>query len=132
MNRSPYTFGTRTTQFSKDLIRFCKSVAITPVSKPLIDQVIRSGTSIGANYAEANNAASKTDFRNKIFIAKKEAAETEYWLTLLEDVLEEKTQCVVLLTECHYLLMTLQKIISTLRDGERKMNNARQTVKSKW
>lgn len=77
-------------------------------------QLTKSATSIGANYAGAINAASKVDFRNKIFIAKKEAAETEYWLELLTDFsYAEWAQS--LKQESYYILMTLQKIINTLR-----------------
>lgn len=101
------------------MLEFGMDIKITPVSRSLVDQVIRSSTSIGANYAEANNASSKTDFRNKIFIAKKEAAETKYWLELLETVpgVDHK-KCMELKQECHYILMTLQKIINTLKNGK--------------
>lgn len=106
----------RTVNFSRDVITFCKAEPLTVITRPLIDQLIRSATSIGANYAEANNAASQADFRNKIFIAKKEAAEAKYWLVLMGDVASDKTTCDKLTQECHYLLMTLQKIISTLNN----------------
>lgn len=114
----------RTRSFSKDILSFCAAEKLTIINKSLIDQLIRSATSIGANYAEANNAASKADFRNKIFIAKKEAAETKYWLELLRDVTADKTTCEKLSQECHYILMTLQKIINTL-NGKRTKDNAR-------
>jgi len=90
---------------------------------------VRAATSIGANYAEANNASSKADFRNKIFIAKKEAAETKYWLELLAEVIEDKSLCRKLWQECHYILMTLQKVISTLKNGNTV--NGESTVKGK-
>lgn len=48
------------------------------VNNPLISQIVRSGTSIGANYCEANGASSKKDFKNKIYICKKECKETNY------------------------------------------------------
>jgi four helix bundle protein len=51
----------------------------------LSKQLLRSGTSIGANVAEANGAISKSDFSNKISIAYKECLETKYWLSLLKD-----------------------------------------------
>ncbi|WP_373481266.1 four helix bundle protein [Geminocystis sp.] len=51
----------------------------------LSKQLLRSGTSIGANIAEANGAISKADFRNKMSIAYKESLETQYWLSLLKD-----------------------------------------------
>jgi four helix bundle protein len=96
---------------------FCKDEPLTTITKPLIEQLIRSATSVGANYAEANNASSRADFKNKIFIAKKEAAEAKYWLVLISNVTSNRDECDRLARECHYLLMTLQKIISTLNHG---------------
>ncbi|HET9721987.1 MAG TPA: four helix bundle protein [Candidatus Saccharimonadales bacterium] len=125
MIRDPFTLGSRTLDFSQDILDFCKNERQTYVTKPLIDQLIRSATSIGANYAEANNAASKSDFKNKIYIAKKEAAETEYWLKLLCKLVEDEQLCLKLLEECHYLLMTFQKIINTLSRGKLKTANVR-------
>lgn len=54
--------------------------------------MIRSGTSIGANYREANGGSSKKDFQNKIFICKKEAKETLYWLELIGKSVDEEKQ----------------------------------------
>jgi len=125
MIREPFSLSDRTVNFSTDVLSFCKNEKPTFVTRPLIDQLIRSATSIGANYAEANNAASKTDFKNKIFIAKKESAETKYWLTLLSDLVDNKQKCTELLAESHYILMTFQKIINTLNDGKRPAVNAR-------
>lgn len=81
----------------------------------VIDQVVRSSTSIGANYSEAQNASSKADFKNKIFIAKKEASETRYWLRIIyeltnQDLINE------LIDESQQILLILQKIITTLRE----------------
>lgn len=104
--------------FSVSIIRHCSRYKQQSL-RSVVDQVIRSGTSVGANYAEANNAASKTDFRNKIFIAKKEAAETKYWLTILQQLGDDSEELKILLSECHEILMILQKIITTLR-GEPK------------
>jgi four helix bundle protein len=88
----------------------------------MVGQLVKSATSIGANYAEANNAASKTDFRNKIFIAKKEAAETKYWLELFFNLVDNKSACEELKKECHYILMTLQKIVNTLSASRKTVN----------
>ncbi|MBI5906515.1 four helix bundle protein [Candidatus Saccharibacteria bacterium] len=118
MSPEPLKLDVRTVNFSREVITFCKAEKVTLVSRPLINQLVRSATSIGANYAEANNAASRVDFRSKIFIAKKETAETEYWLTLLSDVTNDKDTCNKLTQECHYLLMTFQKIINTLNKGK--------------
>lgn len=68
----------RTIRFSVDIIKTCGKHSKSPTLRSLIDQIIRSATSVGANYAEANNASSRADFRSKFFIAKKEIAETRY------------------------------------------------------
>lgn len=78
-----YDLEERTTKFSEMIIELCKKVPQNPITLPIINQLLRSATSIGANYAEANGASSKKDFKNKIFICKKEARETKYWLRLL-------------------------------------------------
>lgn len=109
----------RTFNFSRDVLSFCKSEPLDLASKRILDQLIRSATSIGANYTEANNASSPVDFRNKIFIAKKEAAETKYWLALMADVASDRQTCERLAEECQYILMTLQKIVSTMYAQER-------------
>lgn len=73
----------RTKKFALSLIKTLSGLSKTPASTILIKQVIRSGTSIGANYREACEAESAKDFVHKIKIAKKEAKETEYWLDLI-------------------------------------------------
>jgi four helix bundle protein len=102
----------RTLDYSVEVVRFCAQIK-DPDLRSLKNQLIRSATSIGANYAEANNAASKADFRNKVFIAKKEAAETEYWLKILLRLDEQNLEAKRLLQETHELLLILQKIINT-------------------
>jgi len=89
------------------------------ISPRIADQLTRSCSSIGANYAEACNSASKLDFRNKIFIAKKEAAETRYWIDLVIELTndqswKENRQ------EAHELLSILQAIINTLKSKPAK------------
>jgi four helix bundle protein len=61
----------RTLKFSNEIIKLCKLVKTDIVSKRIVDQLVRSGTSIGANYMEAVNGSSRKDFKNKIFICKK-------------------------------------------------------------
>ncbi len=68
----------RTLKFSNEIIKLCKLVKTDIVSKRIVDQLVRSGTSIGANYMEAVNGSSRKDFKNKIFICKKESRETKY------------------------------------------------------
>jgi four helix bundle protein len=74
----------RTLEFSKRLLFFCKNLPKNNIDNPLINQVIRSGTSIGANYREANDRLGKKDFVNRLRIARKEAKETSYWLELIK------------------------------------------------
>lgn len=120
MINEQYTLGERTTAFSKNVLNFCKNEKLNIINRPIIDQLIKSVTSIGANYAEANNAAPKIDFRKKIFIAKKETAETKYWLTLMADTTSNPTQLRNLFKECHQFLMIFQKIISTMSHRKTK------------
>lgn len=74
----------RTFKFSRDILDLCHKLPKDVISNPIISQLVRSATSIGANCSEATEANSKKDFVNKIAIAKKEAKETRYWLRLLE------------------------------------------------
>lgn len=77
-------------------------------------QLTRFAASVGANYAEACNASSKQDFRNKIFIFKKEAAESRYWIKLCGRLTEESSWA-ELLQESHEILLILQTIINSLK-----------------
>jgi four helix bundle protein len=104
----------RTAVFGEGVIDFCRVVKIDNITGPLVNQLIRSGTSIGANYAEANNVSSRKDFRNKIFICKKEAEDTKYWLRLIKKVLNENLNIDYLSRECQELVMIFQKIVSSL------------------
>lgn len=111
-----FDLAERTSKFGEDVIVFCKSVTLTPISRPLIDQLIRSATSIGANYQEANGASSKKDFRNKVHICKKEAQETEHWFRMVNAALpERRDELRVLWQECHEFVLIFQKITSSLK-----------------
>ena len=81
-----YDLLERTANFGEVIIEFVKNIKQTAISKPIILQLIRSGTSIGANYCEADNAESRKDFIHKIGICKKEASETKYWLRMISKV----------------------------------------------
>ena len=73
----------RTAQFGEAVIRFAKRVPVNTVTMPLIGQLVCAGTSIGANYCEANDAESRKDFRHKIGICRKESKETKHWLRMI-------------------------------------------------
>ncbi len=76
----------RTRQFGINIIKLSSSLPNTIEAKVIKNQITKSGTSIGANYREANRSRSKRDFKNKIKISESEASETEYWLELIRDL----------------------------------------------
>ncbi len=73
----------RTRKFSVMIIRLSSSLPNTTECKVVRNQITKSGTSVGANYREANRSRSKADFRNKIKICESEASETQYWLEVI-------------------------------------------------
>ena len=75
----------RTKKFAVRIIRLSASLPNTPEGRVIRNQINKSGTSIGANYREANRARSKADFKNKIAICESEASETQYWLEVIEE-----------------------------------------------
>ncbi len=76
----------RSKAFGVKVVRFVAALPRNRVGETLGIQLLRSGTSVGANYREANRAQSRSDFIHKIALVEKEAAETQYWLELFEDV----------------------------------------------
>jgi len=76
----------RTRQFAVSIIRLSTTLPTTPEALVIRNQITKSGTSIGANYREANRARSKADFKNKIKICEAEASETQYWLEIIIEV----------------------------------------------
>jgi len=107
----------RMMDFAMAVISLTKMTPKTTENQIINKQLIRSASSVGANYTEANNAASRQDFRNKIYIAKKEAAETRYWLHLLSRT-NPKANTDRLIDESTQLILILQKVITTLRNGK--------------
>lgn len=73
----------RSAVFGEQVIDFAKEVPKNEITRPLITQIVRSGTSVGANYGEADDAISNKDFRNKIATCKKEARETKHWCRMI-------------------------------------------------
>ncbi|KKS10964.1 four helix bundle protein [Candidatus Nomurabacteria bacterium RIFCSPHIGHO2_01_FULL_39_220] len=115
-NSRVYDLEERTAKFGENLILLCKKLKQDTITRPLISQLIRSGTSIGANYMEANGASSKKDFINKIFICKKETQETKHWLRMLTTC-DTDLQFGLLKQwkECQELTLIFQKIASSAR-----------------
>ena len=81
--RHPFDLEERTASFGEAIIRFVKKIPRSPGNDRLVGQLVGCGTSIGANYCEANERVSKKDFRNTIGRCVKEAKETKYFLRLI-------------------------------------------------
>lgn len=112
-----YDLEERTRAFSKLVIKLCRNIRFEKVNNRLIDQLIRSATSVGANYREANETDTKKDFKNRIRIAKKEAKETIYWLDLLYEANPDiKTEITPLLEESIQLMKILAAIYNKSHD----------------
>lgn len=112
-----YNLEERTAKFGEDIIALCKKVPKNVVSIPIIGQLVRAATSVGANYSEANGASSKKDFRNKIFTCKKESNETKYWLRMLAKACDELAEeCRELWKEAQELLLIFSKIASKSKE----------------
>lgn len=76
----------RTLDFGVRIIKLSSSLPNTPDAREIRRQNTKSGTSIGANYREANIIRSKADFKNKISICESEASETQYWLSIIKEL----------------------------------------------
>jgi len=89
---APYDLSERTLQFGLRVIRLSRTLRRTEVGRVLGNQLLRSGTSIGANYRSAQRGRSRREFIAKLSVAVEEADETQYWLELLErsDEIEPK------------------------------------------
>jgi len=108
-------------QLSADVISLCQRLSLP---RSVCDQVIRSVTSIGANFTEAQDASSKKDFLNKIYIAKKEAAETKYWLAVIEKLAGSTEELENFSQQTQRYIMMLQKIVNSSRENNRKSPTA--------
>jgi four helix bundle protein len=82
-DRDGFNLEDRTAVFGGRVIAFAKRVPVNPVNSPLISQLVRAGTSVGANYCEADDADSKRDFFFKIGLCRREARETKHWLRMV-------------------------------------------------
>ena len=112
-----YDLEERTAKFGEEIIKFCKCLTQDSINRPIINQIIRSSTSIGANYMEANAASSRKDFKNKIYICKKETQETKHWLRMMAQCEPGKKEDLVRLwKECQELTLIFGKIVSKLKN----------------
>jgi four helix bundle protein len=107
----------RTFQFAVRIVKLCQTLDSSPsVSRALANQLLRSGTSVGANVAEGQGGQSRADFVSKYSIANKEARETLYWLKLIvaAEIVPE-SRLAGLMDECNQLIGILTTIIKKTR-----------------
>ena len=82
-NKRKFDLEERTAKFGENVIVFYKKIPQSPATLPIINQLIKAATSIGANYCEADDAESRKDFKHKIGICKKESRESKHWLRMI-------------------------------------------------
>ncbi|MBI2448594.1 four helix bundle protein [Candidatus Microgenomates bacterium] len=112
-----YDLEERTAKFGEDVIRFCRIIREDTITRPLIQQLIRAATSVGANYSEADDAESKRDFKHKIGICKKESREAKHFLRMIAvAVSEHKEQALILWQEAKELNLIFNSINNKLKD----------------
>ncbi|MEO0078269.1 MAG: four helix bundle protein [candidate division WOR-3 bacterium] len=83
MRASRFDLEERTAAFGSAVVRFAQKVPDSPITRPLVSQLVRAATSIGANCCEADDAESRRDFCHKLGICKKEARGTKHWLRMV-------------------------------------------------
>lgn len=113
MSKRVFNLAERTAKFGEETINFARSIQLDTINRPIISQIIRSSTSIGANYMEADGAESRKDFMHKIAICKKESKETMHWYRMLAKANpDHKIECRKLWKEAHELTLIFSKIYS--------------------
>lgn len=113
MSDKPQEISERAFEFAVRVVELCQGLDGKPgVSRTLANQLLRSGTSVGANLEESKGGQSRADFLSKVSISLKEARETYYWLRLLNaaDILSER-QLAPLLDEANQIVAILTTIV---------------------
>ena len=109
----------RTLIFAKQIIIFCKKLPNNTINFKLIDQLIRSAGSIGANYREANDSLGKKDFIHRLRISRKESKETIFWLELVKEA-NKDISIDSLINECSQLRNILSAIIKKVDNNNQE------------
>ncbi|OHA20384.1 MAG: four helix bundle protein [Candidatus Taylorbacteria bacterium RIFCSPHIGHO2_01_FULL_51_15] len=112
-----YDLEERTAKFGEAVVLFAKKIPVTPVTQRIIPQLVASGTSIGSNYCEADDAESGRDFVHKLGICKKEARETKHWLRIISVAVPElRDDARVLWKEANELNLIFNAIVRKVRN----------------
>jgi four helix bundle protein len=108
----------RTFQFARRIVRLCRSLPRSTVTPVLRDQLLRSGTSVGANYREARRGRSKAEFLSKAGECLRELDETLYWIELIEaEELQPTAKLKAILDETRQLIAIFVVLLKTGRSG---------------
>ncbi len=115
-----YNLEERTAKFGEDVIKFAKKISVNSITQRLIPQLVAAGTSVGANYAEADDAESGKDFKHKIGICKKEAREAKHWLRMIAvAVPETKEDARKLWQEAKELHLIFNSIVKKINEKKK-------------
>ncbi len=115
--KKSYDLEERTAKFGEDIIKFCRKLPKDVIVQPLISQLIKCGTSIGANYCEADDSESSKDFVHKIGICKKESRETKHFLRMIASATPElKSEIKVLWLEAQELNLIFNSIYKKVKN----------------
>ncbi|MEK7182491.1 MAG: four helix bundle protein [Patescibacteria group bacterium] len=118
-NKKKYDLEERTAKFGEEIIDFAKKIPKTHITISLTSQMVRSGTSIGANYCEADCAETRKDFEHKLGICKKEAKETRHWLRMIARANPElRDICKILYQESKELQLIFISIIKKSKNNK--------------
>ena len=116
MKDKPYNLEERTFQFARNVSLKCRQLEKNESNLIYTNQVIRSASSIGANYREANECLGKKDFLMRLRIARKEAKESEYWLRLIKETNDNPDSVSDILKEAKELKLIFSSIIEKVKD----------------
>ena len=121
--KQKYDLEERTAKFGEEIIKFADKVPKNAITLSLIGQLVKAGTSVGANYCEADGAESRKDFQHKIGICKKEARETKHWLKMIIVACEEsKDEAEKLWQEAKELNLIFNSINNKIKNKGRTVN----------
>jgi four helix bundle protein len=124
-NAPAYDLEERTAVFGENVIEVCLMLPATPVTSPLITQIVKSATSVGANYSEADDAESKPDFRHKIALCRKESRETKHWCRMLAKALPKNAEALrAIWKEANELHLIFARIVRTTDANLRRERSA--------
>jgi len=116
IKNTKYDLEDRTARFGENIIKFAKKIPKSPITIPLISQLVKAGTSVGANYCEADCAESKKDFEHKLGICKKESKESKHWLRMISIAVPElKDEAIILWREANELNLIFSSIVNKSR-----------------